>query len=523
MTSYKEAYKYPFIATEILSLQNKIITEKILMNNKNENNILKLIKILDNKEILNSTIPGYINKIITAHIDNDLFYENIANNKEIIFEIFLKYIYNDSYRDLFYLILNKVISKRKNEFNEYIQKLFKYLIINMNYYISKEDIYRNLELKDNINNIIYIIIRLAENSEETFNLIINKINEYDFIKNLKTYLKESNETNKANENNINILYCINYILLLISNLLNIIISKRENDINAFNKYFLSTIFEPPYNLNNYITYSLADNNKIETISKDNKSENENVENKNQDVEMKIENKDDNEIININLLIDIGIIYLNEAYSIFDKYIKVIEKLNKYTVFSIYNKLTDIIILILIIIPMKENEKLINFLDIFQVSLFKLIIEYQDFSIINNKILQIFKLISQYNIPISKPPLITYLKAILNEKKINDLISNDGVISNNNIENNNNIYLVNILNILEKQENEKVKQYLKRTNEGLYENEKMEIGDYVPKIDEEEIIFEKKQNLHDTEGFIFTPKKVIEDSKKIMKNLKEFDV
>ena len=34
---------------------------------------------------------------------------------------------------------------------------------------------------------------------------------------------------------------------------------------------------------------------------------------------------------------------------------------------------------------------------------------------------------------------------------------------------------------------------------------------------------KKQDIHDTEGFIFTPKKVIEDSKKIMKNLKEFDV
>ena len=52
---------------------------------------------------------------------------------------------------------------------------------------------------------------------------------------------------------------------------------------------------------------------------------------------------------------------------------------------------------------------------------------------------------------------------------------------------------------------------------------MEIGDYVPKPDEDEIIFEKKQDLHDTEGFIFTPKKIIEDSKKILKNLKEFDV
>ena len=52
---------------------------------------------------------------------------------------------------------------------------------------------------------------------------------------------------------------------------------------------------------------------------------------------------------------------------------------------------------------------------------------------------------------------------------------------------------------------------------------MEIGDYVPKPDEDEIILEKKQDIHDTEGFIFASKKVIENSKKILKNLKEFDV
>ena len=83
--------------------------------------------------------------------------------------------------------------------------------------------------------------------------------------------------------------------------------------------------------------------------------------------------------------------------------------------------------------------------------------------------------------------------------------------------------MNILNILEKQENEKICKYIQKTNEGLLENEKMDIGDYVPKMEEEDIIFEKKEDIHDSEGFIFTPKKVIEDSKKIMKNLKEFDV
>ena len=45
----------------------------------------------------------------------------------------------------------------------------------------------------------------------------------------------------------------------------------------------------------------------------------------------------------------------------------------------------------------------------------------------------------------------------------------------------------------------------------------------PKPDEDEIIFKKKEDIHDSEGFIFTPKKVIEDSKKIMKNLKNLDI
>ena len=119
-------------------------------------------------------------------------------------------------------------------------------------------------------------------------------------------------------------------------------------------------------------------------------------------------------------------------------------------------------------------------------------------------------------------MISSLKEILTEKKINDLITDEGIISNIDNGNCNNIYLVNILNLLEKQENEKISKYIQRTNEGLLENEKMDIGDYVPKM-EEDIIFEKKEDIHDSEGFIFTPKKVIEDSKKIMKNLKEFDV
>ena len=511
MTSYKEAYKYPFIATEILSSKNKLITDNILINNKEENYILKLIKVLDNKDILNTTIPGYITKIISAHINEDVLYDNIYANKEIIFDIFLKYVYNDSYRDLFYLIFNEAINKRKNEFYDLIPKLSDNLYINMNNYILNESSDSLIELKDGINNIIYIFIKLADNNEEVFNLIINKLKECQLDKKLKENLKNENINNKLNEN---ISFCLNYLLIFISNLLNIIITKDENDIYAFNKYYLSTIYDPPYSLNSNITYNISN-------IKDTNNKNEDVKDK--DVEMKVEGENKNDKINLNQLIDIGIEYLNESNSFFEKYIKILDNINKSVIFSYYDKMTDLIILILKITATKEKEKITNFLNLILQDLIKLIINYPQNSIINNKTLYIFKLVALNDTMIEKSSLVNLLKDTLSQKKLDDLITNEGVISNNDIGNNNNIYLINILNMLEKQDNEKIVKYLQKTNEGLYENEKMEIGDYVPKPDEDEIIFEKKQDIHDTEGFIFTPKKIIEDSKKILKNLKEFDV
>ena len=511
MTTYKEAYKYPFISTEVLSSKNKLITDILLINNEEENYILKLIKVLDNKDILNSTIPGYITKIISAHIDEDLLYDNIYANKEIIFDIFIKYVYNDSYRDLFYLIFNEAINKRKNEFFDLIPKLFDNLYMNINNYILNENLDILIELKDGINNIIYIFVKLAENNEEVFNLIIDKIKECQLDKKIKEHIKNENEANKSNEN---ISFCLNYLLMFVSNLLNIIITKNENDIYAFNKYYLSTIYDPPYSVNSNITYNVSN-----IKDADHKDE----EDKDKDVEMKVEGENKTEKINLNQLIDIGIEYLNESYSFFEKYIKILDNINKSVIFSYYDKITDLIILLLKTIDEKEREKLTNLLNIILIDLIKLIINYPQSSIINNKTLYIFKVISQNEINFEKASLINLLKDYITKKKLDDLITNEGVISNIDIGNNNNIYLINILNLLENQENEKIIKYLQRTNEGLYENEKMEIGDYVPKPDEDEIIFEKKQDLHDTEGFIFTPKKIIEDSKKILKNLKEFDV
>ena len=76
--------------------------------------------------------------------------------------------------------------------------------------------------------------------------------------------------------------------------------------------------------------------------------------------------------------------------------------------------------------------------------------------------------------------------------------------------------------MEKQENKKNVEFLEKNNEKLKKKKKMEPGEYVHKPDEEEIISKKKEDIHDSEAFIFTPKKVIEDSKKILKNLKQLD-
>ena len=328
MTSYKEAYKYPFIVTEILSSKNKLIEGALINNNSEENNnIINLIKVLDNKEIINTTLPGYINKIISSHIDNELFYDIIYKSNNIIFEIIFKYIYNDSYRDLFYLISNEAVKKGKSDNNDIIHKIFENLLNNMNKYISimndndnSDDI---IEIKDCIYNLIYILIKLAENSDSQFALIIKKIADGVLISSLKSNLKEideeeNEEENKIkNKNNLNAFYCINKILILFSNLFNIILVKNENDKYAFNKYNLSTIIDPPYNPYTYVPSYVV--NKENEKKNENKDENED---KDKDKTNEVENKKNEFDESFKLLIDISINFLKDIFSIFENKIEI---------------------------------------------------------------------------------------------------------------------------------------------------------------------------------------------------------
>jgi hypothetical protein len=282
------------------------------------------------------------------------------------------------------------------------------------------------------------------------------------------------------------------------------LTKKENDIYSFNKYYLSTIFELPYSPYIYIPSNTPNN--------DDKDKNNEEKNQSKGIEDNI----------IKLLIDTNITYLKEIYSIFENKIEIINDLNKSIMFSFYNKINDNLILIAAI-ENKDNEKFDFFLNEILIDLIQLIIDYPFCSIIHNKTLKLFQLVIENNFSIKKDKIINFIKKYFNENKLQKLITDDGVILNDKKESNNNIYLIKILNLLEKQDDPKIMDYLKRTSEGLLENEKMEPGDYIPKPDEDEIIFKKKEDIHDSEGFIFTPKKVIEDSKKIMKNLKNLDI
>ena len=354
-----------------------------------------------------------------------------------------------------------------------------------------------------------------------FSLIIKKISDGELIRSLKSNLKEideeeNEEENKIkNKNNINAFYCISKILALLSNLFNIILLKNENDKYAFNKYNLSTIIDPPYTPYTYVpSYIVNKNNENKNEIKD--------ENEGKDKTNEVENAKNEFEESFKLLIDISINFLKDIFSIYENKIEIISDLTKSIIFSFYNKLTDIIILITVT-EKKDNEKMNNFLNDILIDLVQLIIDYPFYAIIHNKTLKIFQFINELNLSIKKENIINYLKNYFTDKKTNELILDEGIILNNKKESDNNIYLVNILNLLEEQENEKIREYLEITSKGLCENEKMEPGEYVPKPDEEEIIFKKKEDYHDSEGFIFTPKKIIEDSKKIMKNLKQLDV
>ena len=162
MTNYKSAFKYPYIVTEILSSQNEKITNQLfLIEGENKPLILQIIETLNEINIQDSTIPGYVTKIIIAHISNDNFYNCIYNYFNDLFNFLFKNIESDSIRDITYELINKGLHSNNQEkfieiFNIFINKLKE---TNINHNIFQNE--------------IWLIIALSRSNE----IIYNKIDE----------------------------------------------------------------------------------------------------------------------------------------------------------------------------------------------------------------------------------------------------------------------------------------------------------------------------------------------------------
>lgn len=519
MTSCNSAYKFPFIAAEILSSNNQLIIDSLFGINKEQNdcedkkekncpNIFSLFKVLDNNNILYTTIPGYIYKIIQSHIKNKLLLDNIEKYIDNIFDILLKFIYIDSYRDILYILIDEAMNGQRKEYYKLIKKIFDLLIIDMKNYIKNNNLEENSTIQNRIDNIILTLIKLFKKYSEVYMLIINNLSDCEMLKNIP-----SKEENLSFENILKDFYCKRKFIKIFSNLLYVIISKKENNEYIFFKYYLTTIIEP--------TYQPFDKD-IELINEKNK---ENADKQKNNVDNK-EKEEQNNIDKSNqLLYNLSSIFIKNIYLILLNKIKKAEKVNKSFIVGSYNDLTDLLLELILVkkdIQNLNNNKNIDDLlqENFLFDLIQFIIDYPFCSIIHNKTLQIFLLLELEQIS-QKEKIIKYFENYFTNEKVSNLVNNGKLIYNGN-DSFNNIFLIKIYQKMVKDTSPKIKEYLDINSKGLLENEKLSSDQYVPKPDEEEIIFQKKQDIHDSEAFIFTPKKVIEESKKIMKNLIEMD-
>ena len=66
MTNYKFAFTYPYLVAEVLSMNNEKFSEALFTEKNNSIPILDLLNCLSKDSIKDTTIPGYICKIISG-------------------------------------------------------------------------------------------------------------------------------------------------------------------------------------------------------------------------------------------------------------------------------------------------------------------------------------------------------------------------------------------------------------------------------------------------------------------------
>lgn len=478
MTNYKHAFKYPFIASEILCSNNEKIIKRLFNKEKDEKYppILSLLELLDNHSLLNTTIPGYISKIIYSHMENELFLKSIEPYIKEILNILLENIQNDSYRNILYSIIKKgiQIDDLKDKYLNIIDDIFNKL---------------NEIIKDEFKlfNIIWIFVALSKDDENSLKEIIqeknlNKIIEIYKIKD-ENYMSDNNESKDiVNEKDIK---CYEKLNCFFTNFLFMFLKSIQKDV-MFENLNITSLIEAEIYQNNSIIPQVSNINK----------------------EYNFEDK---------TLIDKFYYFVIENFEII---YKVTDKVKKYSINNnqkisfCYLNLLDIINLLLMI---KFSSEFLtkNIINEFYIDL----INFPQNSILNQKLIQIFSSLGKNELTQNFfENLNKYvLENILNEDIIKNEVINKKITTSLNY-----TYLLKMFYYLNSDyDNTQLKEYMNSIEQGLFEGQ-IQPQDTIVQKDEDAEPVETKKDIHDSEAFIFTTKKILEDSKKVSKKLMDLD-
>lgn len=476
MTNYNKAFKFPFIASEILSNTNEKITSKLIeINNKSQKTyIYDLLLILIKDNISSTTIPGYINKIIDNHLKSSAeIFKSLYLIIDSIYPVFINNIENFLYRQILLTLFSKGISNEE----ESIRK--KFICLYESLFHLFWDYYHNPNKNDKLQGIIYLIISIWSENEDIIKITI----ENGILDKLFNLFELDNQLYIQNKK---------ILLELFSNFSTFLINDSPKNI---------------YDLN--ITCLIDDYN---TSSYDN-SANINNEIKNQNKEIKIIS---------NEIKDLIFNYFSNKIICLYKNTKIIKEKKERSP-QAFLFFMDIINCLLFY-NLNNSKKDLNFIpeELF-LDLFAYLIDFPLNSFLNLKLIKFSELFVKINNLDFKEKIMPFYKNLESYIEKNDLknaYSGESIKYTKKENSVNAIYLLEIFSILTKfVEDKEVLQmhhkFIKRNlMKDLIENRP---ENFVKNEDEE--IFEIKKDIHDTEAFLFTSKKSIETSKKINAKLK----
>ena len=208
--------------------------------------------------------------------------------------------------------------------------------------------------------------------------------------------------------------------------------------------------------------------------------------------------------------------INLLYTVFKKCDEFLQNHNLSSCTLFLSNLLDTLIILLTF-----NPKFPILTPTFLIDLIKLMIEFPNHTIISQKVTKIFEIYDKENSDCTE--LINNIEQILSKSTIEEVFINNEIISNKSPISLYLIYFIKIyISLKGNNENiEIIKKYNDIISKGLFQGILQPETDIVQKNEDEEPI-EQTKDIHDTEAFLFTTKKILEDSKKVSKKLKEID-